>query len=102
MDELKIIWSNTAVNQRNKTFDYWNFRNENNEYSKKLNATIYAKIELIKLNPFIGIMGDLKPYRILYFGNYSLVYKKVSKIIYIGAFWDNRQNPNKLKKLLGL
>ena len=41
-------------------------------------------------------------YRIFHFGNYSLVYKIELNSIHIMAFWDNRQNPEKLKHILGL
>jgi len=102
MDEIKIIWTNIAVNQRNKIFEYWNNRNKNNSYSRKLNLTIYEKTEFLKHNPLIGILGDLSPYRVLHFGNYSLIYKNAPNIVYIIAIWDNRQNPSKLKKILGL
>ena len=102
MDELKIIWSNTAIKQRNNIFEYWNKRNKSKEYSIKLNKIIYKKLDLLKTNPQIGILGDMNPYRVLYFENYSLVYKENSENIYIAAFWDQRQNPNKSQKLLGL
>jgi hypothetical protein len=92
MDEIKIIWSNIAVTQRNKVFEYWNTRNK----------SIYDKIDLLKSNPHAGKFGSLKPFRILHLGNYSLVYRYSASVIYIISFWDNRQNPDTLKKILGL
>jgi len=35
MDELKIFWTQTAKEQRDHIFDYWNKRNKNTDYSKK-------------------------------------------------------------------
>ncbi|CAD7797272.1 hypothetical protein CHRY9390_00140 [Chryseobacterium aquaeductus] len=102
MDEVKIIWTNIAIAQRNKVFDYWNDRNKSTTYSKKINIAIYEKIDILKTNPLAGNCGDLKPFRILYLGNFSLVYRYSESVIYIIAFWDNRQNPSKLKKTLGL
>lgn len=102
MDEIKIIWSNIAITQRNKVFEYWNNRNKSNLYSQKINKSIYEKIDLLRLNPYAGKFGDLKPFRICHLGNYSLVYRYSESVIYIISFWDNRQNPNTLKKILGL
>lgn len=102
MDEIKIIWTSIAIEQRNKIFNYWNRRNKSTTYSKKLNSIAYEKIDLLKKNPFVGAEIHNEIYRILHFGNYSLVYKPEHQQIYIMAFWDNRQNPKKLKKILGL
>ena len=102
MDEIIIIWSNIAISQRNKVFEYWNHRNKSNSYSKKINTEIYKNVDLLKINPLMGKLGSIKPFRILHLGNYSLVYRQSESVIYIISFWDNRQNPEKLKKLLGL
>ena len=102
MDEIKIEWTEIALKQRKKIFDYWNSRNKSNNFSRKLNQIVYEKIDLLKQNPYSRIEIENEFYRILHFGNYSLVYKPELPIIYIMAFWDNRQNPNKLRKILGL
>lgn len=102
MDEIKIIWTEIAIQQRGKIFQYWNNRNKSNQYSKKLNFIIYQKIDILKSNPKAGIETEWENYRIIHFENYSLVYKIETSLIHIVSCWDNRQNPNKLKKLLGL
>ncbi|GGG52387.1 type II toxin-antitoxin system RelE/ParE family toxin [Epilithonimonas arachidiradicis] len=102
MDEVKVIWTTLARKQRNAIFDYWNNRNKSNRYSIKLNLTIYQKIDLLKSNPLSGIETNFEPYRILHFENYGLVYRLEKDLLYIISVWDNRQNPSKLKKLLGL
>ena len=102
MDEVKIVWTTLARRERDAIFDDWNKKNKSNHYSKKLNLIIYQKIDLLKSNPFIGIETDFKTYRILHFENYGLVYRSEEELLYIISVWDNRQNPSKLKKLLGL
>lgn len=102
MDELKIIWTNIAVKQRNHIFNYWNLRNKSKNYSIRLNNLIYNKIDLLKNNPTSGIEIENENCRNLHFEKYSLIYKISNDSIFILAFWDNRQNPKKLKKLLGL
>lgn len=102
MDELKIMWTEVALKQRNLIFEYFNRRNDSTAYSKKINSQIKYQIQLIKSQPNIGKMIKNTDFRNVFFGNYSIIYKKNSNIIYIAAFWDNRQNPDKLKQLLGL
>ena len=102
MDEVKIVWTTLARRERDAIFDYWNKKNKSNHDSKKLNLIIYQKIDLLKSNAFIGIETDFKPYSIFHFENYRLVYRSEEELLYIISVWDNRQNPSKLKKLLGL
>lgn len=102
MDEVKVIWTTLEIKQRNAIFDYWNNRNKSNRYSIKLNLTIYQKIDFLKSNPLSGIETNFEPNRILHFENYGLVYRLEKDLLYIISLWDNRQNPSKLKKLLGL
>ncbi len=100
MDAVIVIWTKLAIDQRNKIFEYWNKRNENNSYSKRINLIIYDKIDLLQMNPFAG--QELEDYnaRILYFEKYGLVYKISENSIYILSFWDQRQNPNRLLEIL--
>lgn len=102
MDELKVIWTKIAISQRNEVFAYWNKRNKNTNFSKKLNLLIYEKIDLLKKFPLTGVEIQDENARILHFHNYSLVYRISKSEIYLLAFWDNRQNPSKLIKILKL
>lgn len=102
MDEIKIIWTDIARKQRNHIFNYWNSRNKSTTYSIRLNKLIYEKINFLKANPLTGIELEVENYRNLHFEKYSLIYKISNNTIFILAFWDNRQNPEKLKKLLEL
>ena len=54
MDELTIIWTSTALKQRNNIFSYWNVRNNNLDYSKRLNLIIRKQTELLKDFPKMG------------------------------------------------
>ena len=99
MDEIKVIWTKIAIQQRDEIFDYWNNRNKTDSYSKKLNLKIYSKIDLLKTFSLTGVKIEDEEARILHFENYSLVYKIIKNIIYILAFWDNRQNPSKKIKI---
>lgn len=102
MDEIRIIWTQTAIRQREKIFEYWNNRNKSNSYSKRINSVLYKKIDFLKSNPLIGIEIEDFDGRVLSFEKYGLVYRISQNFVFILAFWDNRQNPNKLRKILGL
>ena len=54
MAELTIFWTNTAIKQRNFTFEYWNERNKSTAYSKKLNLSIKERTNILKTNPELG------------------------------------------------
>jgi len=43
---------------------------------------------------------DFKDVRVASLGNFSIYYKVSEKEIIITAFWDNRQDPEKLLKIL--
>lgn len=100
MDGLNLFWTATAIRQRNYIFDYWNNRNKNKNYSRKLNLYIRERIKLIKLHPEMGKELRYKDMRSISLGHYSIVYKIATEGILITAFWDNRQDPEKLRDLL--
>lgn len=100
MDGLKVYWTRTAKLQRDYVFRYWNKRNMNTNYSKKLNKSIHERIETLKLNPEIGKMTEFEDHRMISMGHYSIIYKISQLNIYITGFWDNRQEPEKLLNTL--
>ena len=100
MASVKVFWTRTAVSQRNLVFQYWNERNKSNGYSIKLNSTIKERLHLLKKYPLIGKQTDYKDIQVLPLKHYSILYKIDKSRILIMAFWDNRQNPEKLLKLL--
>ena len=102
MDEIKIAWTEIAQKQRKLIFEHYNARNKSFNYNKKLKFEIKEYTNLLKQQPEIGKKIKNTGFRNIFLGNYSLVYKRKSNIIYIAALWDNRQNPEKLKTILGL
>jgi ribosomal protein L33 len=100
MAELKVFWTQTAIIQRNRVFEYWNQRNDSTSYSKKLNSSIAERISLLKTNPELGKKTEFKDTRVISLGHYSILYKKSDSKLIITGFWDNRQNPKKLFKFL--
>ena len=100
MAKRKIVWTKTAIKQRRKIFDYWNTRTFSTEYSKKLVAKIQERTNQIALKPELFKKSELPENRVCAMGHFSIFYKTDSNFIIITAFWDNRQDPDALLKLI--
>jgi toxin YoeB len=100
MAQLKIVWTITAINQRNAVFEYWNSRNKSTVFSRNLNSKIKERLMLLLTNPYLGKATSLKDSRAISMGNYSIIYQADESHIIVTAFWDNRQDPKKLIEIL--
>ena len=100
MDGLTVFWTNTARRQRDHVFNYWNRRNKSTAYSKKLNLAIRERTDLLKIHPEMGKPTDFKNTRAVIMRHYSILYKVQRPKIIITAFWDNRDDPEKLLRLM--
>lgn len=100
MAESKIVWSDTALNQRRQIFEYWNQRNGNTKYSERIRVLTNNRIKLIIKNPEAFLKVDFENTHVTIIENFKLFYRIYPEIIMITAFWDTRQNPEKLFKLL--
>jgi len=100
MDKLKLVWTSTALRERNYIFEFWNKHNQNLDYSRKLNKRIKGRLEHLKSHPLMGTQTTFKNTRTISLGHYSLFYQIIETKIIITAFWDNRQNPQTLLKFL--
>ncbi|MFD2941280.1 type II toxin-antitoxin system RelE/ParE family toxin [Flavobacterium notoginsengisoli] len=97
---VRIIWTNTAVNQRRKILNYWNKRNKSKTYSRKLVSEIAQRIKFLVDNPEIYVKTCFPDIRTSTLGHYTIFYKSNSKELIVIAFWDNRRNPKVLSKIL--
>lgn len=100
MERLRIVWTLTALKQRNYVFEYWNEKNKSKSYSQKLNQRIKERINLLKSHPELGKPVEFPGTRALSLGHYSIFYKRIDSTLIITAFWDNRQNPKRLLAFL--
>lgn len=80
--------------------EYWALKKKSNTYSKKLVRLVSERTKQIAKKPFIYKSTDFKNIRVASLGNFSIYYKITDEQIIISAFWDNRQDPKKLLKLL--
>ncbi len=100
MVKRTIVWTRTADIQLVGILEYWVNRTKSNNYSKKLLKLVSQRTEQIAQNPFIYILTDFKDIRVASLGNFSIYYKITEQQIIITAFWDNRQNPKGLLRIL--
>lgn len=100
MAELNVIWTKTADLQFVGILEYWVKRNKSNTFSKKLVKLVSERTKQIAETPLIYKATDFPDTRVASLGNFSIYYKISDQNIIITAFWDNRQDPKKLLKIL--
>ena len=100
MAEKSVIWTETAIKQRREILRYWTLRNKSTSYAEKLMVLLKDRINFIAQHPDAGKRTTHSDTREAAMGNFSIYYKITERQVFITAFWDNRQNPQNLLKLL--
>lgn len=73
---LDIVWTETALKQRNYIFEYWNERNKSKSYSRKINSKAKARIALLKSNPDLGVLTEIEGIKVLALGHFQYFIQK--------------------------
>lgn len=96
---LSIKWSNRAVKEISEILRYWVKRNGSPEYSEKIEAETDKAINVISKNMVIGekVKNRNNVRRFTVMHDYSIYYTVMKENVYILSFWDNRQDPERLK-----
>tara|TARA_B100001765_G_scaffold213212_1_gene178644 strand:+ start:327 stop:641 length:315 start_codon:yes stop_codon:yes gene_type:complete len=100
MAKRTVRWTRTADIQYVGILEYWVKRNKSTTYSKKLIKIVAERTKQIAKTPFIFKKADFKETRVASLENFSIFYKVTDEEILITAFWDNRQDPKKLLRIL--
>jgi plasmid stabilization system protein ParE len=93
MEGRKIIWSKLSIEKLEEILDFYEIRNGNNNYSKKLYSKIVRDVNLLKLSAKIGVQTDEENIRGLIITDYIVFYEITQKTIVILTIWDCQQNP---------
>lgn len=101
--ELKVFWTDFAIEQLEDIFDYYKHK-ANGGIAKKLVSEIVSKTIQLESQPKSGqveelLQDRLLDYRYIVEGNYKIIYWVEEKYIKIAAIFDTRQNPAKIEKL---
>lgn len=100
MAQRTVVWTRTADIQFAGVLEYWVKRNRSATYSKRLVRRVATKTQQIAKTPHIFEATEFKETRVAPLENFSIFYKVSDTQIIITAFWDNRQDPEKLLKIL--
>lgn len=100
MAKRTVVWTKTADIQFVGILEYWIKRNKSNAYSKELVSLVTDRTKQIAKTPFIYRSTDFKDIRAASMGKFSIFYKVTDEQIIVTAFWDNRQDPKTLLKIL--
>ncbi len=100
MAQETVKWTKTASRQLQQVLEYWVERNGSPTYALKLLDLIEKRTASIVEKPMICKRSVFPDTRVASMGNYSIYYKVSDAKIIITAFWDNRQDPTKLVKLM--
>lgn len=93
----KIVWTQTAIQDRIRIYQYWIEKNKSNLFSEKLERLFNESVILLSEFPEIGTQTDFQDVRVKVIRNYKLFYQFTSDSIQIIRVWDSRQNPDNLK-----
>ena len=100
MAKRTVIWTLTASKQRREIFKYWIAKNGTKTYIKKLIVIIKERLEHVAKSPELFKQSKFPDTRVCAMGHFSVFYKISNQQIIVTAFWDNRQNPDELYKLI--
>ncbi len=100
MVKRTVVWTETAKLQRREILKYWTLRNRSRIYAEKLMRLTKKRVETILDNPFSGKSTDHSDTRESAMGHFSIYYRVTPHELIVMAFWDNRQDPDKLLGLL--
>lgn len=100
MAKREIVWTQTAAKQRRSILKYWVKHNKSSSFSLKLLKLSNEKADVIAADPMLFQKADFPNTRVATMGYFSIYYQFTSTQIIITAFWDNRQDPKRLFRLL--
>jgi plasmid stabilization system protein ParE len=90
---LRILWTQTAVRERNAILDFFRNRNGSPRYSQELLRHFRDSLRLAANHELLGKPTDAPGVRCLFVVDYSLFYSARSGELAVLSVWDNRRDP---------
>jgi plasmid stabilization system protein ParE len=100
MAEREIVWTVTAEQQFQKILEYWLDKNKSSEYPTRILKLVDDHIADISNRPDSYRLTEYNNTSVCVIGVFNIYFKKKNDKVYITCFWDNRQDPHKLQKVL--
>lgn len=100
MAKRQIVFTKTAVKQRRAILEYWTRRNGSSLYAKKLIKITAEHLNVIAEFPESFKKSEIPNVHESSMGHFSIYYQFTNETIIVMAFWDNRQDPAALLKLI--
>ena len=123
MVKRDVVWTETAAQQRREILRFWAIKNKSTKYPERLIKLIKLRLKVILNNPLaftasvipestLNITSTFSTYavrskltshhdiRVSSIGQFSIYYLITDSQLIVVAFWDNRQDPNKVLELL--
>lgn len=100
MKRFAVVWTATALNQLDDIYEYIAIDSE--RAAGNVTSRILTATKRLHLFPHSGqeeeFLKELnRDYRYVVAGNYKIIYRLESKVVYISAVFDTRQDPEKMK-----
>ena len=99
-ERLVVEWTRTAEIQFFHVLSYWTERNKSTRFAESLAELVWERTTFIAKNPYASVEVVFHDIRKATLGHFSIFYKVTESKILIMAFWDNRQDPEKLFSIL--
>jgi plasmid stabilization system protein ParE len=93
----KIVWTETAVRDRFRIYQFWHWHNKSENYSLKLEKLFNESAKIISRFPEVGTKTDFKDVRLKVVRNYKIFYCTLEDRIEIIRVWDAKQDSDSLQ-----
>jgi len=93
----KIVWTQTAIQDRFKIYQFWTQKNKSDLFSEKLERLFNEGAKLLAEFPEIGTQTDFRDIRVKVIKDYKMFYLIQTNSIQIIRVWHTRQNPDNLE-----
>jgi hypothetical protein len=100
MVEREVIWTQTAIDQFEVLLFFLQANNVTEKFAHNITTKLNEHIQLILQYPKCGKPYKMSKIREFVFDGFNIFYRVKTRQIIIHLFWDNRQDPVKLVKLL--
>ena len=94
------VWSTVAKRNIAQIKQFYDDRNKNSNYSKKLRLVFKNAAHVIEMQPEIGTRTNIERIKGFIILNYIIFYEILEDHILILMVWDSRKDPSQIEEIL--